>query len=127
MGPVAIGFGLVMILIGVVGFFAGTTQSVTALIPAFFGVVFVILGALARNENIRKHVMHAAAGLALLGLIVPGVMGFPKLIQLFRGQDVERPHAAIAQSAMALVCGIFLILCVRSFVAARRSRQAQST
>ena len=41
--------------------------SVTALIPAFFGLPLVVLGFLARSESIRRHAMHAAAALALVG------------------------------------------------------------
>ena len=43
MAQTTIGFGIGMILLGVVSYFATGQQSVTALIPAFFGIVFLIL------------------------------------------------------------------------------------
>ena len=97
-------------------------QSATALIPSFFGVLFVAFGALAHKENLRKHVMHAAAVLALVCLgatFKGGVLGG---ITLLSGGEVARPPAAISMGIMFVICLIFLILCIRSFVMARRRR-----
>ena len=38
----------------------------TALIPAFFGLVFAALGLAGRDERYREHVMHVAMVLAIL-------------------------------------------------------------
>src|SRR5262245_41081297 len=117
MPPVTIGFGLILGLLGV-GFYLGTeSASVTPLIPAFGGIVFVILGALGFKDGLRKHVMHAAAALGLLGFI-GGAMGVPNLITHLSGGEVKRPAAAVEQSLMSLICLVFVILCVRSFIAA---------
>lgn len=124
MPPVTIAFGLIMIALGAVFYF--DTQAVTALIPAFAGIVFVLLGVLGFKEGLRKHVMHAAAALGLLGALATGAMGVPKLIKHLSGGDVERPAAAIEQSLFALICLAFVILCVRSFIAARRARAARN-
>ena len=61
--------GIVLILLGLISYFGTGRVSVTALIPAFFGAVFIILAAVARSESARKHAMHAAVALALLALI----------------------------------------------------------
>ena len=93
MPPVTIGFGVAMILLGA-GFYLGTeTQSVTALIPAFAGILFVLLGVLAFKEGLRKHVMHAAAALGLLGMIGSGVRGIPQAIKHFSGEQLDKPAA----------------------------------
>ena len=126
MAPVAMGVGVILIILGVGGYFGTGQTSLTALIPAAFGLVFLVLGYLGRNEHLRKHVMHAAALLGLVGCVVPAVMGFPKVVRLAQGQEVERPGAAIAQSIMAVICGVFVVLCVRSFVMARRARAQKS-
>lgn len=120
MPPVTIVFGIIMIVLGAVFYF--DTEAKTALIPAFAGIVFVLLGVLGFKEGLRKHVMHAAAALGLLGVVVPGAMGIPKLIKHLTGGEVERPAAAIEQSLFALICLVFVVLCVRSFIAARRAR-----
>ena len=62
-------FGLILIVLGLASYFLTGRVSVTALIPAFFGAVFVILALVARNESARKHAMHAAVA---LGLSAPG-------------------------------------------------------
>jgi hypothetical protein len=120
-GPLAVGCGFSLIILGV-GFFFGTGQEhLTALIPAFFGVVLVVLGLLARKDNLRKHVMHAAAALALAGVIIPLVRLWPTITT----GEIKSEAAVTELAFMALICAAFVILCVRSFLMARRSR-AQS-
>lgn len=126
MAPVTIGFGLGLILLGV-GFYAGTdSKSVTALIPACFGVVFIVLGLLARKDKLRKHVMHAAAALGLIGFLIPAYRVLSPLANLATGGSVDHPPAVIEQSLMALICLLFVGLCVRSFIAARRARSQRT-
>jgi len=68
MPKITVGLGVILFLLGIVGYILVDGASKTALIPSFFGVVFIILGGLAvANLNLRKHLMHGAAGLALLG------------------------------------------------------------
>ena len=59
--------GIVLMIIGLGSYWLTGRTSITALIPAFFGVVFVLLAYVARNEAARKHAMHAAVALGLLG------------------------------------------------------------
>lgn len=115
-------FAVVLILLGVGGWVGTGMESPTALIPAGFGAVFGILGFLAGNENIRKHVMHVAAMLALLG-VAGSARGVTSLPAVFAG-TAERPAAAISQTVMAVVCVILLVIYVRSFIAARKAREA---
>lgn len=113
-------FGIALIAVGIVGYVATDAVSITALIPAFFGVVLVILGWLARNERHRKHAMHVAAIVGLLGLL-GAVRGFSGLFAMLAGGEVQRPAAAVSQSIMAILMGIFVGLCARSFIEARRA------
>jgi hypothetical protein len=64
--------GIVLMVIGILSYWLTGRTSVTALIPAFFGAVFVILAYVARNEATRKHAMHIAVAVGLLGLLGPG-------------------------------------------------------
>ncbi|NUM81101.1 hypothetical protein HUU42_09870 [bacterium] len=111
-------FGFIFIVLGVGGYFATDRVSMTALIPTFFGVAFVIAGYVARKENLRKHMMHVAVLLGVLGLI-GSFTGLIKLFTLLGGGEVARPAAVVSQSIMAVLCLIFVIMCVRSFIAAR--------
>jgi hypothetical protein len=117
MASTTILFGILLTLLGVVGY-ALTLTSMTALIPALFGLLLVILGFLARSESIRKHAMHAAAAVALVGCI-------GALIPLLRTPSGLRPTIAVfSQIAMVVLTAVFVALCVRSFRAARRRRSA---
>jgi hypothetical protein len=119
MPSTAIGCGLSLILIGIAGYvwgMLGGKASVTALIPAFFGLVIALLGAFARsNDSLRKHLMHGALLVALLGFIIPAY----RLLSM--GGGLSLTPAVVSQAAMALICLIFLIFGIQSFVSARRS------
>jgi hypothetical protein len=118
-------FGVLMVLLGVVGYFATGRQSWTALIPAIAGAVFVLLGAAAaRNARYRMHAMHVAALLALVGLIAMIPQGVIPLVQWLSGTNPARPAAIISRCILAALLLIFLVMCVKSFVDARRARRA---
>ncbi len=121
MSSVAIVTGLTLICIGLAGYFLPEATSPTALIPVAIGLLFVLLGALARREDRRKHMMHAAALLAILA-IAATVTAIPIALKALQGEEVERPLAAYAKAGTALVCMIFTLLAIRSFVAARAAR-----
>ena len=121
MAGISIGIGVALTLLGIVGYAASGAASLTALIPAAFGIALTILGMLARNERLRKHTMHAAALLAVIGFAAT-VSGFVKLLTLVGGGTVERPSAVAAQSIMAVLCAVFVVMAVRSFILARRAR-----
>ena len=107
-------------VIGFAGYFYGSRDgnaSPTALIPAAFGTVFVLLGVVGRiYEGMRRHVMHVAVGLALLGFILTAGRVLMKMAET--GLTMSAPVAS--QLSMAVVCLIFLVLGIRSFAAARR-------
>ena len=67
MSSTIIVFGMLLTLLGLAGYFLTGASSPTALIPAIFGVLLLVLGFLARSEATRKHAMHAAATVALVG------------------------------------------------------------
>jgi hypothetical protein len=117
---VSIVSGVLLIALGLWGYFGTDTTSPTALIPALFGAVLAILGALALNANMLKHAMHGAAGVGLLGFVTAGVRFVMTLVIGIEGKE----NAAISTGLMTLICGVFVALCVNSFIAARRRRQA---
>ena len=119
--------GSLLIVLGILSYVLTGMESKTALIPAIFGIVYVILGALGYKDNLRKHVMHVAAALALISLF-PTFKGTINAIKLITGAAVEvaRPAAAYAQGLMFLISLTFLILCIRSFVIARLMRKSST-
>ena len=117
---ITIGFGILLIVVGIMGYVLPVTKSWTALIPAALGGVFVPLGVLALMEAMRKHAMHLAAALGVLGFLT----SLSRLVMsLMKGTIQESPSTPYLAS-MALICLLFVGLCVNSFIAARRRRQA---
>jgi hypothetical protein len=117
----AIWVGRILLLIGIIGYAYGLysgNASPTALIPAAFGVLLMIFGHVAlRSEGGRKHLMHAALLIALIGFVVPATRLLSKASELTLGA------ALLSQLAMAIVCLLFVILGVRSFIAARATQE----
>lgn len=90
----------------------------TALIPSFAGILFLILGFLAHREFYRKHVMHVVVLLAGV-LFAATVRGLMKLPDLIAGAELERPLAVKVQSATAILTFFLLVFLIRSFIQAR--------
>tara|TARA_B110000467_G_scaffold119096_1_gene110246 strand:- start:250 stop:609 length:360 start_codon:yes stop_codon:yes gene_type:complete len=62
--------GGLLIALGVIVTILSDSGSVTSMIPAFIGVLFLLLGVLARvKPNLTHHLMHAMAVLALLAVL----------------------------------------------------------
>jgi fucose 4-O-acetylase-like acetyltransferase len=118
MSRLSIGTGIILTVLGLGGYAFSGGVSPTALIPAAFGILFIVFGYLARKESMRRHAMHGAALLSLLG-IIGSFKGTVAAVTMLGGGVVERPQAAIAQAVMAVTCFIFLVLAIRSFVNAR--------
>jgi hypothetical protein len=109
--------GFLLILLGVVGYVATGGASITALIPAMVGAVFLILALVARSAEARKHAMHAAVAIALLGVL--GTV--PRIVPALAAGDIRRP-AVIAQIVMTVLLLIYVLFGVKSFIDARRGR-----
>ncbi len=121
MPQLALAFGVLLSAIGVAFYGASHAVSPTALIPTALGVLLILAGALALREGLRMHAMHLAALVGTLGLLgcLPGAVKLPALLA---GAAVTRPLAVVEQAITAVVCLVFVALCVRSFVRARLTR-----
>ncbi|MEX1017041.1 MAG: hypothetical protein WDZ31_09880 [Phycisphaeraceae bacterium] len=122
MARITLGLGLLLIALGLVGYFASGMASLTAMIPAIPGAVFALLGLLTLwQPTWRKHTMHAAVAFALLvAVLMVGML----ISTAVSEAGFERPMAAGAQAVMALLCLGYIAVGVRSFIAARREREA---
>ena len=130
MARITITTGIILTLLGVGAYgwaLSGDQASLTALIPAFFGLPLLTLGGLvSAKPRLRALLMHLAVLLALLGLL-GSARGLPSLPKLITAPDeLERPMAVLVQSIMAGVCLVYIVLAVRSFIAARRGGAAAS-
>ncbi len=118
MATKTLSLGAALIVVGVIVTIASDSSSATSLIPAFIGVVFVVLGALARAKpDLNHHLMHASAALALIAVL--GSLGSA----IGRGAE---GWALIAQIATIVLCAGYLVLAVQSFRQARLARNASA-
>ena len=111
--------GGVLVAVGLLVAVASDSSSVTSLIPAFIGVVFIAIGLAGRAKpDLNKHLMHAAAAVALLAIL--GSLGSA----IGRGST---GWALFAQLATVVVAGVFLFFAIQSFRAARLAREAEAS
>ena len=114
-------FSAIFVVLGVAAYVGTGMQSWTALIPAIFGFLLALAGGFSLKS--LKHGGHIAALLGILGFL-GSVKGLVKLPAFLAGAPVERPAAIIAQAIMAVLCVVFIALCVKSFIDARRGKKA---
>ncbi len=126
MARVTIVFGVLLIILGLVGFWGTGSIHYTALIPTWWGLALCAGGALAisPSEKRRKIFMHINVTVGLLGLI--GAAGsalheYTSARSLGIGSGLRLRWAR--KLTMAVLLLIYVNLCVRSFIKARRSRQ----
>jgi len=118
-------FGVLLMLVGLVGYFGTGSAHPTALIPTWFGIALVVGGCLAvsPSEGRRMLFMHINVTIGLVGLIgaiASALHGYGHARSLGMDPDYK---ALAAQLSMAILLLIYVNLCVRSFIQARRSRQ----
>jgi hypothetical protein len=86
--------------------------------------VLGLLGWIGLHERYRKHALHAAVAVGVIGFL-GAARGLPGLIDWMSGNEVDRPVAVLAQSVMAVLMALFVGLCLKSFTDARRARAKQ--
>ena len=122
MARVTLVFAVLLAGLGMGGYFGTGSEHPTALIPAGIGVLLGVFGflAISPDEGRRKLFMHFNVLIAVLGFV-------GTLVQMFRSLasgkelDTTAMTALAAQIALAWLLLIYIILCVRSFIAARQS------
>ena len=117
---IAVVFGVLLILQGL-GFWLATgfeAARLTAAIPAFFGVLLLLLGILSGLlPKIRMHLMHVTILVALLGIGGGIYMGLKSL----RAEEISW-FKVWDQGILALLCAVYFGYCIASFINARKNR-----
>lgn len=103
-----IALGIVLVVLGVGAYVLSDFASVTALIPAVFGVLVVVLGVVGRRQPDRQRL--AAYGIGLLAAlgVLGSLRGVPGIVALLTGGSVESVVAAVSQGAMIVICLVLL-------------------
>jgi hypothetical protein len=123
MAKLTMGFGMLLIILGVIGFVATGSTHPTALIPAGLGALFLVFGLLANTPDSKKRMlwMHISVTVALLGFLGTIPAGL-QTIRMSHGTVYPHPAAVLEKAAMSLACLIYVLFCVRSFINARVRR-----
>ncbi|MFT3970631.1 MAG: hypothetical protein QM695_10220 [Micropruina sp.] len=114
--------GALLTLTGVIAYGLTGGVSLTAMIPSFVGVLMLVAGGLAATPRLHRHAIHGALAVALLG-VLGSLMNVVKVGQLFNG-TAERPAAIWTSLVMFVLLVVYLAFGLRSFIDARRARQA---
>jgi hypothetical protein len=108
---------VLLIVLPLWGYFSSDSPSMTALIPAFIGVVLLFLNKWVKNENkIIAHIAVLLTLVVLIGLIKP----------LLGALDRDDLAATIRVFVMILSTIIAMVFFVKSFIDARKKRTATS-
>jgi hypothetical protein len=124
MAKLTIAIGILIAAVSVAFYFAITPHETAALHPAGIGMLLILCGALANTENPKRRMlwMHIAVTLGLISLLTTGVRA---IISLAKGTAMTiSPGGFEERVTIALISLIYVILCVRSFIEARRGRTA---
>jgi hypothetical protein len=114
-------FAVIFVLLGIGAYLITGAQSWTALIPSIFGLLLAIAGAVSLKS--LKHGGHIAALVGLLGFLGTA-KSLGKVPALLSGETVDRAAAVGVQASFAILSLVFVALCVKSFIDARRARTA---
>jgi len=122
MVKVTLVFTVLLIALGLVGYLGTGSLYPTALIPAWIGVALGFGGLLAisPNESRRKLFMHINVTIGLVGLLGGAVEVLRSYVHA-TFVDTAEVAAMASKLAMTTLLLIYVLLCVRSFTAARRS------
>jgi uncharacterized membrane protein len=114
---------VLLVALGLIGYVGTGSMHPTALIPAWIGLALGIFGflAISRNEGRRKLFMHINVTIALLGFLGSAAEAVRGYVHA-KSAGVEPDQIALASKiTLAGLLLFYIILCVRSFIAARRS------
>jgi hypothetical protein len=123
MAKISLIFALLLVALGLLGYISTGSVHPTALIPTWIGLALGIFGflAISPDERRRKVFMHINVTIALLGWIGTCVEITRSVMAAHAVGKSADPIAMYSKQLLALILIIYILLCVRSFVAARRT------
>jgi hypothetical protein len=123
MAKVTLVFAALLVVLGLVGYLGTGSLHPTALIPAWIGLALGIFGflAISPNESRRKLFMHINVTIGLLGFLGGAVEALRGYAHARAEGIAPDPIALASKLTLAVLMLIYVNLCIRSFIAARRS------
>ena len=129
MAKITLVLGVLLGVFGLWAYFGAAAErpSPTALIPAVVGGLLAGCGALGLKPAWRKHAMHAAATVSLLGALAATGRLVAVLAGSTAGAGSVNWRAMGSVLVLAAACFLHLALSIKSFIDARRRQAAART
>ena len=108
-------FGLLLVATGLVGYYFAEAKQPMLLIPAMLGIAMFVCGVVAAQVAMRMLALHVAALIGLIGFVGP-------VATLFK--DAANTAAVLSKGFTSSLCLMFVMMCINSFLEARRARKA---
>jgi hypothetical protein len=127
MARVTLIFAFLMVVLGEAGYLGTGSLHKTALIPVWFGLALGLFGFLAlraKDEKGRMVFMHINVTIGLLGFLGAAAEAIRGYVSANAQGHAPDMIALASKLTMAVLMGIYVAMCVRSFIAARRARMA---
>jgi hypothetical protein len=123
MAKVTLVFAILLAALGLAGYFGTGSLHPTALIPTWFGLALGLFGflAISPNESRRKLFMHFNVTIGLLGFLGAAIEACRGYVTATSAGIAPDQIALASKLTMAALMLVYVILCVRSFISARRS------
>ena len=123
MARVTLVFAALLVALGLVGFLGTGSAHPTALIPTWIGLALGIFGflAISPNESRRKLFMHVNVTIGLLGFLGGAAEAVRGYVHATAAQVPPDMIALASKATLAGLMLIYVLLCIRSFIAARRT------
>jgi len=116
---ISIFYGLFLIIWGVAVSFVSSSNSLTSFIPSLFGLPILIFAFLTiKYQEKKKLFMHIVVTFGLLIFIG----GLDVLRGILKDNFFENFYADLSKLMMLITGLIFTILCVKSFIFARKNK-----
>ncbi|MBC8325256.1 MAG: hypothetical protein H8E27_06485 [Verrucomicrobia subdivision 3 bacterium] len=106
---------MLLVAIGVGGYYFSGAEQPMALIPAVLGVAMFVCGVVAARGAMRMLAMHVATMIGVIGFLGP-------LVTIVK--DAENTATMLSKGFTSALCLMFVMMCINSFLEARRARKA---
>ena len=112
-------YGLFLLSWGLIATYLSDAQSFTSFLPSLLGLALLVSGEMAKIPEKKKLWMHVAVTFGLIGALG----GTRFFMVLADGLN----YASSSMLMLFLTGTAYTVLCVRSFIAARKAREAAET
>ena len=112
-------YGLFLLSWGLIATYLSEAQSVTSFLPSLLGLALLVSGEMAKIPEKKKLWMHVAVTFGLIG-----ALGGTRFFMVMAD---GLTYASSSMLMLFLTGTAYTVLCVRSFIAARKAREAAET